>query len=123
MSHADRHDLRAYGLQCGTMDMIYQNVKQLGRDGLTDTQIRKAVKNLHPKVMLNLNVDRKGNITVMDRRMRWQRQMGWLSTWKKCRTCDLFLSPPDMIRGQCAGCVRYFAERARWAREAKQEIH
>lgn len=121
MTHSERSKLReVYGLQYGTVCVIEQNVRQLQANGLTFKQVRKAVENLHPKVMANLHVARTGMITVKNKSLRWRRRGQWLSKWKRCFSCGVFLEIGEIRRRECARCLEYRRMCARWAREAKK---
>jgi len=55
----------------GSIESIAVQIRQLGRDGLSWTQIVKAVGNLHPRLMENLVVTRTGKLKERNRNVVW----------------------------------------------------
>jgi hypothetical protein len=55
----------------GSIESISVQIRQLGRDGLSWTQIVKAVWNLHPRLMENLVVTRAGKIKERNPNIVW----------------------------------------------------
>lgn len=66
-----------YGLWYSSLVGIDIQRRQLSRDGLSSTQIDKAITNLHPRLMANLRVSKSGRLRVVNRRLTWIRRTGW----------------------------------------------
>ena len=105
MNSADRLKLRRrFGVPSGSSQCLHVNFKQLSRDGLTISQVRKALANLHPKLMKNLYIRRDGSLVVLDENLRWLRRCGWTADYRYCRFCERFLE--DWLFGGRANICR-----------------
>jgi len=112
----------SYGLQYGTLCAVRQMTLALQRDGLLFKQVQKAVKNVHPKLMSNLTVNRDGSVAVVDTRLRWVRRHEWTRAAKKCSGCGGWRYSDEFPKTvtKCAYCRHYEADCRRWARERKR---
>ena len=109
-----------YGLQHGTLCIVRQMTRALQRDGLSFKQVRKAVTNVHPRLMSNLIVNRDGSVSVVDTRLRWVRRHEWTRDAKKCSSCGRWRYSDEFQKTtKCVSCLRYIADCRRWDRERR----
>jgi len=119
-THDKLHALRAYGLQCGTLTSVVQQVRALKRDGLTERQVTRAISNMHPRLMLNLRL-RDETFEVIDKQLRWVRRHAWEAAAWQCTHCGHYtteLRPKGAT--SCSSCRRYKEQMRRWRREDKR---
>lgn len=66
------------GVPCGSLQAIEVQYQQLSRNGLTKSQIRKAIDNMHPRLMENLKLNRKGMVEPKDQSLMWIGSCEWI---------------------------------------------
>lgn len=116
-----RAELRAFGLQYGTLEAVKQNYRQLERAGFTAKQIARAIAKLHPKLFVNLRICADGTPEVIDKRLRWVRRLDWTDDGVRCGGCGSWKFKHQLVKRQCKYCRDYLAMQ-KWSRAQRRKV-